>query len=113
LQRKTGEFVGMVNYHLRQPWNRRLALGWIVTPRWQSQGLAADATHALLQHCFTTLDTHRVEAHIEPDNAASLRLAARLGFRHEGLMRDWLFVAGQPRDMLLYALLRSDWSKPA
>jgi len=24
----------------------------------------------------------------------------------EGLMRDWLFVGGEPRSMLLYALLR-------
>ena len=112
LQRQTGQFVGMMNYHLRQPWNRRLALGWILARPWQGQGFAGEATSALLDHCFTSLGTHRVEAHIEPDNAASRRLAERLGFRHEGLMRDWLFVAGQPRDMLLYALLRPDWSKP-
>ena len=49
------------------------------------------------------------EAHIEPDNAASLRLAERLGFRREGLMRDQLFVEGKPRDALLYALLRPEW----
>jgi RimJ/RimL family protein N-acetyltransferase len=63
----------------------------------------------LLEHCFTALDAHRIEAHIEPDNAASLRLAERLGFRREGLMRDQLFVDGKPRDALLYALLQPDW----
>jgi [ribosomal protein S5]-alanine N-acetyltransferase len=109
LRRETGQFVGMVNYHLRQPWNRRLAIGWILARPWWRQGFAGEATGALLDHCFTTLGTHRVEAHIEPDNAASIRLAERLGFRHEGTMRDWLFVAGQPRDMLLYALLQPDW----
>ena len=76
-------------------------------------GFRREATGALLEHCFTTLGTHRVEAHIEPGNTASIRLADRLGFRQEGLMRDWLFVAGQPRDMLLYALLRPDWSPTA
>lgn len=113
LRRDTGQFAGMVNYHLRQPWNRRLALGWILARRWQGQGIAAEAAGALLGHCFTALNTHRVEAHIEPDNIASQRLAERLGFRQEGLMRDWLFVAGQPRDILLYALLRPDWSIPS
>jgi len=107
--RDTDTFVGAVNYHLRLPWNHRLALGWILARPWWRQGLAAEAVGALLAHCFAALDTHRVEAHIEPDNAASQRLATRLGFRQEGLMRDWLFVDGQPRDMLLYALLRPDW----
>jgi [ribosomal protein S5]-alanine N-acetyltransferase len=113
LLRPSGQFVGMVNYHWRQPWHRRLAIGWILARPWWRQGFAAEATQALLDHCFTTLGTHRVEAHIEPGNAASIRLAERLGFRREGLMRDWLFVADQPRDLLLFALLRPDWSTKA
>jgi ribosomal-protein-alanine N-acetyltransferase len=113
LQCQTGQFVGMVNYHWRQPWNRRLAIGWILARPWWRQGLAAEATSALLKHCFIALGTHRVEAHIEPGNAASIRLAERQGFRYEGMMRDWLFVADQPRDMLLYALLRPDWEHRA
>jgi ribosomal-protein-alanine N-acetyltransferase len=112
LLRERGEFIGMVNYHQRQAWNRRLAVGWILARPWWRQGFAAEATGALLEHCFTTLGTHRIEAHIEPANAASLRLAGRLGFRHEGMMRDWLFVADQPRDMFLLSLLRPDWNKP-
>jgi RimJ/RimL family protein N-acetyltransferase len=109
VQRDTGRFIGAVNYHLRQPWNRRLALGWIIARPWWRQGFGIEAATALLAHCFTALDTHRVEAHIEPDNTASRRMAARLGFRQEGLMRDWLFVDCKPRDMVLYALLRPEW----
>lgn len=110
--RATGQFLGAVNYHLRQPWNRRLALGWIIARPWWRQGFGIEAASALLAHCFTALDTHRVEAHIEPANTASQRLAQRLGFRQEGLMRDWLFVDGKPRDVVLYALLQPDW-RPA
>jgi [ribosomal protein S5]-alanine N-acetyltransferase len=113
LLRQGNDFIGMVNYHQRQPWHGRLAVGWIVARPWWRQGYAAEATGALLEHCFTTLGTHRIEAHIEPGNAASLGLAARLGFRYEGMMRDWLFVAGQPRDMLLHALLRPEWRRRA
>jgi len=107
--RDSGEFIGAVNYHLRQPWHRRLALGWILARPWWRQGFAAEATEALIAHCFAALDAHRIEAHIEPANRASRQLATRLGFQQEGLMRDWLFVDGEPRDILLYALLRPDW----
>jgi RimJ/RimL family protein N-acetyltransferase len=67
---------------------------------------------ALLDQCCIPLGTWRVAAHIEPDNAASICLTERLGCRREGLTRDRVFVAHQPRDLLLYALLQADWSKP-
>jgi ribosomal-protein-alanine N-acetyltransferase len=105
--------VGMVNYHARVPLNRRLAVGWIVATPWRRQGFTREAVSALLDHCFDTLHTHRIEARIEPGNLASAALARQLGFTFEGLMRDWLFVDGQPRDMQLYALLRPDWKTTA
>ena len=68
-----------------------------------------EAVSAVLSHCFTTLNTHRVEAEIEPENVRSARLAQRLGFQREGLLRDRLFVGNQPRTQQMYALLRSEW----
>jgi [ribosomal protein S5]-alanine N-acetyltransferase len=103
------QFIGMVNYHARQPWNRRLALGWILIPSFQGRGYMQEAVRVVLAHCFTTLNTHRVEAEIEPENVRSARLAQRLGFQREGLLRDRLFVADQPRTQQMYGLLRSDW----
>jgi ribosomal-protein-alanine N-acetyltransferase len=108
--RADGQFVGMVNYHARQPWNRRLALGWILVPRFQGLGLMREAVAAVLPHCFDTLDMHRIEAEIEPENTRSAKLAERLGFRREGLLRDRLFVAGEPRSVQMYGLLRPAWN---
>src|SRR5262249_41435551 len=65
------QFIGMINYHARQPWNRRLALGWILISRFQRRGFMEEAVRAVLTHCFNTLNTHRVEAQIEPDNLPS------------------------------------------
>ena len=102
-------FIGMINYHARQPWNRRLALGWILIPDFQGRGYMQEGVGAVLTHCFTTLDIHRIEAEIEPENTRSARLARRLGFQREGLLRDRLFVAGHPRTVQIYGLLRSEW----
>jgi [ribosomal protein S5]-alanine N-acetyltransferase len=108
----TGHFIGMANYHARNARHRRLAVGWILLPRYWGQGYMHEAMDALLAHCFGTLDTHRVEAEIEPDNRLSIRLAERLGFRCEGLLRDRMSVAGEPRSICMYALLRPEWSVP-
>jgi RimJ/RimL family protein N-acetyltransferase len=68
-----------------------------------------EAVRAVLAHCFATLNTHRIEAEIEPENVRSVRLAQGLGFQREGLLRDRLFVADRPRTIQMYSLLRSEW----
>jgi RimJ/RimL family protein N-acetyltransferase len=112
LGRDDDQFIGMVNYHARQKWNRRLAVGWILLPRFCGQGYMQEAMLRVLDHCFEALQAHRIEAEIEPGNHRSLRLAERLGFRREGLLRDRFCVAGEPRSIWMYALLRPEWSVP-
>jgi ribosomal-protein-alanine N-acetyltransferase len=112
LAKRDDAFIGMVNYHARQPWNRRLAVGWILNPRFEGHGYMTEAMRTLLRHCFDALQTHRVEAEIEPDNVRSVRLAERLGFRREALLRDRLCVAGEPRSIWMYALLQPEWNAP-
>ena len=106
------QFIGMVNYHARNVAHRRLALGWILVPQAWGQGYMAEALRALFPHLFETLRTHRIEAEIEPDNLRSARLAEKLGFRREALLRDRLWTAGEPRSTSMYALFHSEWDVP-
>jgi ribosomal-protein-alanine N-acetyltransferase len=101
-----GRCVGMVNYHSRQPSARKLSVGWILVPRCWGHGYMTEAMHALLRHCFETLDTHRIEVEIAAENVRSLRLADRLGFRREALLADSLFPPGPHRPVWLYAAVR-------
>jgi len=63
----------------------RLALGLDPDPPLPGcRGYMQEAVGAVLAHCFTTLNTHRIEAEIEPENVRSALLAQRLGFQREG-----------------------------
>ena len=55
------------------------------------------------------LGLNRVEADIDPRNAASAKPLLRLGFRHEGLLRERWIVNGEICDTAFYGLLKSDW----
>ena len=107
---KDGEqFLGMVNYHHREPWYQRLEVGYILARPYWRRGFMSEAMLAFLGHCFAGLGTHRVEATIEPENVDSIRLVERLGFRREGLLRDRLLVDGTYRSVLMFALLEGEW----
>ena len=109
IQTHAGRFAGAINYHAHNEHQRRLALGWIVVPSLWRHGIMTEAAPPVISHCFTRLNAHRIEARIEPENLSSRRLAAKLSFTEEGLLRDWLYVAGTFRSVVMYSLLRPEW----
>jgi ribosomal-protein-alanine N-acetyltransferase len=62
-----------------------------------------------LAHAFGPLGLRRVEADVDPRNAASCRLLERLGFRREGLLRERWRVNGETCDSALFGLLAREF----
>lgn len=75
------------------------------------RGFAREAGVLALDHAFGDLGLRRIEADIDPRNLASCRLAERLGFVREGLLRERWQVAGEISDTAFYGLLASDWAQ--
>ena len=102
-------FLGMVNFHARHAVHRRVAIGYILAREHWRKGFMHEALVPFIGYCFATLGCHRVEALIEPDNAASKALAEKLGFRAEGLLRDRLCVEREFRSVIMYSLFEDAW----
>jgi len=90
---------------------RSAYLGYYLGAAYAGQGLMTEAIALTLNHAFTTMGLHRVEANIQPDNAASLALVAKLGFVREGYSRRYLKIRGRWRDHERWAILCEDWRK--
>jgi len=102
--------IGTCTLHRIDRDNRRAEIGYILRRDHWGQGLATEALAALFAHAFGTLGLHRLEADIDPRNAASIRLIERLGFKLEGRLRERYFVAGDIQDTAFYGLLAHEWS---
>jgi ribosomal-protein-alanine N-acetyltransferase len=111
--RENGQIVGVVNISeiIRGPLQSAF-LGYFGTEHFQGRGLMREALAWAIGHAFTVLDLHRLEANIQPGNAASLALVQRLGFRREGFSPRYLKIGGEWRDHERWALLTEDWVSP-
>ena len=89
-------------------WNRgwkSCIIGYELAEAAWGNGFMTEALSAALAWGFMHMELHRVEAQIHPENAASIKLAHRLGFVQEGHLREAGFWGGQHHDLLLFALL--------
>lgn len=88
---------------LRSAW-----VGYWVESGLAGRGIATGAVALAVDHVFSRVGLHRIEATVRPENQASLRVLAKLGFREEGLLLRYLEVDGAWRDHRLLALTREE-----
>lgn len=80
---------------------------WIAHEEW-GKGHATEAVRRTIAFAFDDLGLHRVQAHHFVENPASGRVMVHAGMRAEGTRRGVFFRDGAPRDVVEYAVLRSD-----
>jgi RimJ/RimL family protein N-acetyltransferase len=110
--RETGRVVGHCSFLPSGPPELLTrSLGFIVSPRFQGQGLAAEGGQAVVEDGFARLGLHRVVAECDPRNVASWKTLERIGLVREGHLRRNVFFrrdeAGRPiwQDTYLYGLV--------
>lgn len=89
--------------------HRRAEIGYALGRAYWGNGYMQETLNAVLNYAFTVLNLHRIEADVDPRNAASVRTLERLGFQREGYLRERWQVNGEIQDAFFYGLLRPDW----
>jgi diamine N-acetyltransferase len=75
----------------------------------RGQGLGTEAVGLLLRHAFADLDLERVSLHVFASNAPAIAAYEKSGFVREGVLRAAAFVDGDRKDVVVMAVLRSEW----
>jgi [ribosomal protein S5]-alanine N-acetyltransferase len=86
-------------------------LGYYASGRTARQGYMREAMELVLDHAFSDLRLHRIEANIQPGNAPSIALARGAGFRLEGYSPRYLLIGGQWRDHERYAITADEHAR--
>lgn len=89
--------------------NARGDVGFALGRAHWRRGLMSDVLPMLVGFAFDQLSLRRLEADVDPRNAASIRALERHGFSREGLLRERWCVGGEVQDSLVLGLLRREW----
>lgn len=106
------ELIGTCGYY---DWNktaRRAEIGYDLDPAYWGQGIMTEALRAMLGYGFKEMELNRIQAIIDSKNTRSIRLAQRLGFKKEGVLRQNSYFNGQFRDDAIFSLMKKEWTRP-
>jgi ribosomal-protein-alanine N-acetyltransferase len=102
----TGKFIGTCGFSVFDPDNKKAEIGYVLNPEYCNKGYATEAVSKVIKYAFSELHLHRIEARIIKENTVSASVAQKCGLRLEGTAVDELFLKGEYKTILHYALIK-------
>jgi len=102
---------GLTLSNVRRGVTQAAVLGYWLGEPFVQQGYMTAAVGAIDGFAFDELHLHRLEAATMPNNAASIRVLERNGFRREGIARRLLKINGMWEDHVLHALVAEELAR--
>ena len=104
-----GNVVGDFGFWRIDKENCRAEIGYALLREYWGMGYMSEAMDVLLKYGFGQMNIHSVEANVNPENKASIKLLKRFGFRKEAYFRENYFFDGEFLDSLIFSLLERDF----
>jgi [ribosomal protein S5]-alanine N-acetyltransferase len=107
--RESGVYVGSCGYEvLHRAW-RYAEIGYELGREHWGNGYMTEALRAMIRYGIAHLDLHRIEAQVEPENAASKAVLLTLGFKEEGIARERGYWRRAYHDLAQFGLLATEF----
>jgi ribosomal-protein-alanine N-acetyltransferase len=90
--------------------DRRCIVGTWFGRRFWGTGANRESKALVAHLAFAVLGQHRLGSYSNPDNARSTRALLGVGFRHEGVLREWHRHGERWLDVNVFGMLRDDWA---
>lgn len=80
-------------------------IGYWVAQSYGARGIATRAVKEVLDYAWQELGLRRIQAATLPDNEPSMKVLVRNGFVEYGTARNYMEIAGERRDHVIYECL--------
>lgn len=109
LQSEPGRHLGNVSLWTVSKLGKIAEIGYWIRSDETSKGICTEAVDRVLEEAFGALGYHKAVLRIAVGNGASDRVAQKLGFTREGVLREELLIRGNWVDHSLWSLLDREY----
>ena len=106
-----GSLVGGVGMHQWHHQLKRAQIGYWIDKNREGQGIMYTSAASFVAFLFEKVGLNKVELHYAAPNTRSGKLAERLHFRVEGIIRQGMLRNGIIEDLVITGLLKDEWKK--
>lgn len=105
-----GVHIGSIGLHNLDWRNSSAELGIMIGDKnYWSKGYGRDAIRSLLRFGFGELNLHRIFLRVYDFNPRAIRCYENVGFKHEGVFREAVYINGGYQNELVMGLLRDEF----
>lgn len=104
------QLIGMCGYNYWDRHDRRASVGYDLARAYWGKGIMSESLRAIIRFGFVEMGLNRVEADASIYNDASMNVLQKLGFTREGIQREQYFEDGTFHDLVLFALLKKEFT---
>lgn len=108
IDKKSGKMIGTCGFAAIDFYNNSGQIGYVLNPKYQRQGIAAEAAGAVIAFGFDVLGLERIEAIYMVENLPSRKVMEKCGMSFEGIRRSAARVKGNYCDIGVCAITRTD-----
>jgi len=107
--KEQNKLIGTIGFGSIDFLSKRAEFGYALHVGYWNQNITSEASLAILQFGFRTLELERIFATCFTTNVASYRVMEKVGMTYEGILRSYHSKNGQRIDARMYAITRDDW----
>lgn len=105
-----GKLIGMMHIKHFDRFARKCEISYFIDEHHQNKGYATRAIREMIEYIFSRTDMEKIFCRIDPENAASIRVAEKSGFQMEGRLRkEFRTGNGDIVDVLYYGILKTKY----
>jgi ribosomal-protein-serine acetyltransferase len=105
------QYAGNIELQSIDYTNKKSIIGYWLADGYEGKGIMTQSVEAVLKYAFEELKLNKISLQIATENIGSNKIAERIGFTREGILRqnEWLY--DHFVDHYIYSLLITEWNK--
>lgn len=113
ISKDNNECIGQIAYYLVDKDNNFAELEYCIGREFQGNGYATEATKAVIEYGFESMNLHKVQISHMENNDKSKNVIKKCGFTFEGICRDYFYNSSNDEyiSRVYYSILRKEYDK--